>query len=153
MAITVSVVLALLLTTVQASAAPGPSRLPRCVGTYLVVGESGDTSTWTLSADGTVQKTSSSEDAAFFTHQQGAWRQLPSGEVHVTTLDFPVDGVVTPVQVARVDAALTFSNACADLAGSLDLRFYSVPSEDPLDPTDGSFILSEDFTGRQVTAY
>jgi hypothetical protein len=110
-------------------------------------------SLWTLSGDGTAQVTSSAEDSSSFSHQQGAWRQLPSGTVNVTTLDFPVDAAQSPSNVARVDAELQFSNACQDVAGELQLRYYAVPTEDPLDASDGTFILSETFTGRPVTAH
>jgi hypothetical protein len=151
-AIVLSIVFGLLLPTVVASAAPSPSRTPKCVGTYLMVEDLGAWSLWTLSGDGTAQVTSSAEDSADFSHQQGAWRQLPSGLVNVTTLDFPVDDAQNPTNVARVDAELSFSNGCQDVAGGLELRYYAVPSEDPLDPSAGTFILSEDFTGRRVTA-
>jgi hypothetical protein len=115
--------------------------------------ELGAWSLWTISGDGTAQVTSSAEDSADFSHQQGSWRQLPSGVVNVTTLDFPVDGVQSPANVARVDAELSFSNACQDVSGELALRYYAVPSEDPLDPSDGTFLLSETFTGRAVAAH
>ena len=151
--ILLSIVLGLLLSTTAASAAPSPSRTPRCVGTYLMVEDVGAWSLWTLSGDGTAQVTSSAEDSASFSHQQGAWRQLPTGSVNVTTLDFPVDDAQSPANVARVDAELSFSNACQDVAGSLELRYYSVPSEDPLDAGAGTFILSESFTGRPVAAH
>jgi len=151
--ILVSIVLGLLLSTTAASAAPSPSRTPKCVGTYLMVEELGAWSLWTISGDGTAQVTSSAEDSADFSHQQGSWRQLPSGVVNVTTLDFPVDDLLTPENVARVDAELSFSNACHDVSGELELRFYAVPSEDPLDATDGTFILGVTFTGRAVAAH
>jgi hypothetical protein len=120
-----------------------------------MVEQFGAWSLWTLSGDGTAQVTSSAEDAtsARFSHQQGAWRQLPTGAVNVTTLDFPVDEAQNPTAVARVDAELSFSNACQDVAGELELRYYAVPSEDPLDPSDGASLLSETFTGRAVTAH
>jgi hypothetical protein len=152
-AITFSIVLALLLSTVEASAAPVTSRMPTCAGTYLVVGDSGTWAMWTLSADGTAQVTNSSEDAYSFSHEQGAWRQLPSGVVNATVLDFTVEGAASPTQVARVDASMTFSNACHELAGDLELRNYAVPSEDPLDMNAVSVIFSESFTGRLVTAH
>jgi hypothetical protein len=152
-AILLSIVLGLLLSTTAASAAPSPSRTPKCIGTYLMTEELGAWSLWTLSGDGTAQVTSSAEDSAAFSHQQGAWRQLPTGAVNVTTLDFPVDDAQTPTAVARVDAELSFSNACQDVAGDLELRYYAVPSEDPLDPSAGTFILSETFTGRPVAAH
>lgn len=153
-AILLSIVLGLLLPSVVASAAPSPSRTPRCVGTYLMAEEpDGAWSLWTLSGDGTAQVTSSAEDSASFSHQQGAWRQLPTGAVNITTLDFPVDAAQVPANVARVDAELSFSNACQDVAGELELRYYQVPDEDPLDPSAGTYILSETFTGRPVTAH
>ena len=151
--IVLTVLLALLVSTVQASAAP-TAGTPNCVGTYLVVENSDVQSLWTLSRDGTTQVTSSAEDAVpSFSHQQGAWRRVPSGPVNVTTLDFPVDGTYAPTTVARVDAVLAFSNACQDVSGSLELRTYAVPAEDPLDPSAGTFVLSETFTGRLVTAH
>ena len=118
-----------------------------------MVEQLGAWSLWTLSGDGTAQVTSSAEDSAAFSHQQGAWRQLPTGTVNVTTLDFPVDGAESPSAVARVDAELSFSNGCQDVAGVLELRYYAVPSEDPLDPSAGTFILGETFTGRPVIAH
>ena len=151
--ILLSIVLGLLLSTTAASAAPSPSRTPKCVGTYLMVEDLGAWSLWTISGDGTAQVTSSAEDSADFSHQQGSWRQLPSGVVNVTTLDFPVDDLLTPENVARVDAELSFSNACHDVSGELELRYYAVPSEDPLDATDGTFILGVTFTGRAVAAH
>ena len=151
--IVLSIVLGLVLSTTAASAAPAPSRTPKCVGTYLMVEQLGAWSLWTLSGDGTAHVTSSAEDSAAFSHQQGAWRQLPTGTVNVTTLDFPVDELESPAAVARVDAELAFSNACQDVAGALELRYYAVPSEDPLDPSAGTFILGETFTGRPVIAH
>jgi hypothetical protein len=149
----VAIVFGMLLTTSVVSAAPVPSRTPKCVGTYLLVGEGGDMDIWTLSGDGTAQVTSSAEDVAAFSHEQGSWRQLPTGVVNATVLDFPIDGEGTPSQVARVDATLTFSNACRDVALDLDLRYYQVPAEDPLDPTAGTYLLSESYTGRAVAAH
>jgi hypothetical protein len=143
---------ALLLLTVQAGAASSGSRFPKCAGTYLYVGDAGDYQLWTFSADGTAQLTNSTEDVFAFTHEQGAWRQLPSGVVHLTTLDFPVDNAVTPATISRVDASVTFAAGCATFSGSLELRTYSIPSQDPLDPADGSHVLFEDFSARQVTA-
>ena len=148
-----TIVLGLLLSTTVVSAAPVPSRTPKCVGTYLLVGDEGDWYMFTLSGDGTVQATSSAEDAVRFSHEQGSWRQLPTGIVNVTVLDFPIDDAGTPTTVARVDATFLFSNACHDVSADLDLRYYQVPAEDPLDPTDGTSILTESYTGRALIAH
>jgi hypothetical protein len=117
-----------------------------------MVEELGAWSLWTLSGDGTAQVTSSAEDSADFSHQRGAWRQLPSGVVNVTTLDVRVDDAQVSTNVARVDAELSFTDACQDEAGELELRYYAVPSEDPSVRRPGAFILSEAFTGRHVKA-
>jgi hypothetical protein len=126
----------------------------RCTGTYLVTGALGDLQLWSFSDEGTIQVTNSAEDEQAFSHGQGAWRRLRSGGgVHLTILDFPVDGVIPPSTMARVDAALTFGRSCATLSGELSLRFYSLPAEDPLNPAAGTHVLTETFTGRLVNAW
>jgi hypothetical protein len=98
--------------------------------------------------------TNSAEDEQAFSHGQGAWRRLqPGGGIHLTILDFPVDGLIAPSSIARVDAAVTFGGSCATMSGELNLRFYAVPAEDPLDPAAGTHVLTETFTGRPVNAW
>lgn len=121
-----------------------------CVGTYLVEESGGVVSLWTFSRDRTLQTTSSAEDAANFTHSQGAWRRDSRGTVTSTALDFPVDGVFPPATISRVDASMTFSNNCRDMAGSLDLRIYDATTEDPLNIVGEPIVLSDTFTGRRV---
>lgn len=138
-------------TTGAAKAAPNSRK---CIGTYLMVEGSGTQSLWTFGTNGTLQITSSAQDVddAFtdgFSHQQGAWKRAGSGMVKTTTLDFATDGAYAPTSIARVDALVTFSNACQNVSGSFDLRFYPTPA-DPLDINAASVAFSDTLTGRLV---
>jgi hypothetical protein len=137
----------------RVGAASGNSR--KCIGTYLMVEGSGTQSLWTFASDGTLQITSSAQDVDDeftdnFSEQHGAWKRAGQGNVETTTLDFTVDGLYAPTRIARVDALVTFSNACRDVTGSFDLRFYVMPA-DPLDINAGTLAFSDMVTGRQVT--
>ena len=85
-------------------------------GTYLVEQGDGTQSLWTLSKDGDVHITSSAEAALQFSHEQGVWRQSGARTAKITTLDFSfgpqVNGEEPPLAIARVDAQLTFLEAC-----------------------------------------
>lgn len=136
---------------------PGDPGAHACMpGTYLVEQDDGTQSVWTLSRDGEVHITSSAEAALQFSHEQGVWKQSGARIAKVTTLDFsfgpPVNGEEPPLAIARVDARLTFFDACHRVAGSFELRFFDPQSEDALDPsTDTGEPLIGMFTGRRLT--
>lgn len=121
-----------------------------CSGTYLVdLGQS--EALWTLSRDGAILITDSAEQVYGFSHQQGAWRRTSAGEIRATWLDFNFDAnAPTPASYSRIDASLVFARDCDTFSGSLDLRNY-LPTDDPLDPTGGEFVIEDvTFTGRVV---
>lgn len=142
------VLFAIAMMATRVDAAGANSR--RCIGTYLVVEGSGVQSLWTFGTDGTLQVTSSAEDAETFSHMQGAWKRIGPGMVETTSLDFDIDGVHAPTSIARVDALVTFSNACSNVAGTFELRFYPTPA-DPLDINAATVVFSDTLTGREVT--
>jgi hypothetical protein len=125
-------------------------------GTYLIKQEDGTQSLWSLSRDGGVHITSSAEAELQFSHEQGIWQQTGPRTARITTLDFsfrrPPDDGVSPLSIARVDAQLTFFEACRRVEGNFELRFFDPQSEDALDPlTDTGDPLGGAFTGRRLT--
>lgn len=126
-------------------------------GTYLVKEGSGTQSLWTLSDDGTLQITSSSQIVFNFSHIQGAWRQTKRHHARAVGLDFnfmtePVGNGVPPASIARLDISLSFSRNCREMQGDFELRFFDSETEDPLDLSTGPGApTSQDtFEGRRV---
>ncbi len=140
---------------VSAGAAGSGGCIP---GVYLVQEGSGTQSLWSFSSDGTIHSTSSAQGALHFGDGYGAWRQERGQQVRSTFLDFsynssPIDGGFPPSSVARVDAVSTFSERCAEIHGTFELRFFDPATEDPLDrATDAGSPIPDTFTGRRVTA-
>jgi hypothetical protein len=118
-----------------------------CDGTYLV-GFDNIKNLWTFSMDGTVQVTDSQELDINLSHAQGAWQRATSaGEVKAMWLAFLND---SELSYARVDADITFENACDTLTGTLDARTYTI-DQDPLDPIGGTLVAENiSFTGRRI---
>jgi hypothetical protein len=125
-------------------------------GVYLVQESSGTQSLWSFSGDGTIHTTSSAQGAFHFGDGYGGWKQTRHQQVGSTFLDFtynpsPTGSGVPPSAVARVDALSSFSEHCAEIHGTFELRFFDPVSEDPLDrATDTGEPVVETFTGRRV---
>jgi len=96
-------------------------------GTYLVEQDDGTQSLWTLSKHGDVQITSSAEAELQFSHEQGVWKPSSARTARVTTIDFSfgprVNGGVAPLSIARVDALLTFFEACHRVEAKVPREF------------------------------
>ncbi|HXC53053.1 MAG TPA: hypothetical protein VN634_19355 [Candidatus Limnocylindrales bacterium] len=150
----------LLATSLFAFAVPaGAAAIGGCIpGVYLVREGSGTQSLWSFSTGGTIHSTSSAQGALHFGDGYGAWKQGRGQQVRSTFVDFsynssPIDGGFPPTSVARVDAVSTFSERCAEIHGTFELRFFDPASEDPLDPaTDAGGTITDTFTGRRVSA-
>jgi hypothetical protein len=131
---------ALLLFFVGISAPLSSAAHVGCIaGTYLVKEGSGTQGLWTLSADGTLQITSSAEVAFNFSHIQGAWRPDSWRRAKAVAIDFnfipaPVGDGAPPAAIARIDIAMLFSRECDEMEGELELRFFDPEMEDPLSP-------------------
>ena len=131
-------------------AGPNGSCIP---GAYLVEEQSGAWSLWTISKDGTIQSSSSSQATFHFSDAHGAWRQTRSLGAKATLLDFNFGSTPPPDSIARVDATFSFSKKCTELQGSFELRFFDPASEDPLDVnSDSGDPITDSFTGRRITA-
>ncbi len=123
-------------------------------GTYFVRESSGTQSLWTFSQDGTYQSASSAEAARSFGHIQGAWKKTGARELRSTGLAFTFSGGngdvgVPPLRTARVDTVMSFTNKCAEVEGTFQVRFFG-PDDDPVSEP-GEFVFSDTFTGRRVT--
>jgi hypothetical protein len=146
-----------LLFFVGASAPPPSAAHIGCIaGTYLVKEGSGTQGVWTLSADGTLQITSSAEVAFNFSHIQGAWRPDSRRRAKAVAIDFnfipvPVGNGALPAAIARIDIAMSFSRECNEMEGELELRFFDPETEDPLEPATGTGAPTIiNFMGRRI---
>jgi hypothetical protein len=129
------------------------SGFPRsCAGTYLIQEGSGTKSLWTLEADGVFLATSSAQPSFNFSNQQGVWDKDGNQGAKAALLDFSFDGSGTLINIGRVDIALhTVGDGCANVAGTISLRFFEA-GEDPLNPgTDTGSAITDTFTGRRLT--
>ena len=135
------------------SIAVADSGFPRsCAGTYLIQEGSGTKSLWTLGADGVFLGTSSAQPSFNFSNQQGVWDNDGDHGAKAVILDFSFDSPGTLINIGRVDIALhTVGDGCANVAGTLSLRFFEA-GEDPLHPsTDTGSAIPDTFTGRRLT--
>jgi hypothetical protein len=123
-----------------------------CAGTYLIQEGGGAKSLWTLEADGAFLATSSAQPSFNFSNQQGVWDKDGNRGAKAVLLDFSFDGSGTLINIGRVDIAIhTVGGGCANVAGTLSLRFFEA-GEDPLNPsTDTGSAITDTFTGRRLT--
>lgn len=151
LAIFLTMTLAVSLFAAEAQAG-GSDKYPKCfVGTYLVEEGNGTKSIWTLGARGVMLITSSAQPSLNFSDAQGAWVRTGKLEASATSLDFSFDGEGNLLNVAKVNADLSFTDKnCREIEGEFTVLFYE-PGVDPLDP--GSVpenAVSDTFTGRRV---
>ena len=114
----------------------------RCAGTYLIEmapGPAGHGAQhfWTLTKDGALLGTSSTQRVFHFSDAQGVWERDGNEGAKVVWLNFSFDpdsGEV--INVARRDITLhTVGRGCDNVAGTSTLRrFETDTEEDPLDP-------------------
>ena len=105
-----------------------------------------------MEADGVFLGTSSAQPSFNFSNQQGVWDKDGNQGAKAVILDFSFDGSGALINIGRVDIALhTVGDGCANVAGTISLRFFT-GGEDPLDPsTDTGSAITDTFTGRRLT--
>jgi hypothetical protein len=130
-----------------------------CAGTYLIEMTPGPAGhgaqhLWTLTKDGALLGTSSTQRVFHFSDAQGVWERDGHQGVKAVWLNFSFDPVSgEAISVARRDITLhTVGHGCDNVAGTSTLRrFEAGTMEDPLDPaSDTGEPVIQPFTGRRV---
>ncbi|MEW6144973.1 MAG: hypothetical protein AB1598_08165 [Thermodesulfobacteriota bacterium] len=134
------------------SLAGGSDKYPKCfIGTYLVEEGNGTKSIWSLGARGIILITSSAQPSLNFSDAQGAWIRTGKLEASATSLDFSFDDEGGLLNIAKVNAAIRFTDKnCLGIEGEFTVLFYE-PGVDPLDPDSvPDNVVSDTFTGQRV---
>jgi hypothetical protein len=130
-----------------------------CAGTYLIEmapGPAGHGAQhfWTLTKDGALLGTSSTQRVFHFSDAQGVWERDGDQGVKAVWLNFSFDPDSDEVSnITRRDITLhTVGRGCDNVAGTSTLRrFEAGTTEDPLDPaSDTGEPVTQTFTGRRV---
>jgi hypothetical protein len=131
----------------------------RCAGTYLIQMTPGPAGhgaqhLWTLTKDGALLGTSSTQLVFNFSDAQGVWERDGNQGAKAVWLNFSFDpdsGEV--IEVTRRDITLhTVGRGCDNVAGTSTLRRFEAGQEDPLNPaSDTDEPVIQPFTGRRVS--
>ena len=130
-----------------------------CAGTYLIEMTPGPAGhgaqhLWTLTKDGALLGTSSTQRVFHFSDAQGVWERDGDQGVKAVWLNFSFDPDSDEVSnITRRDITLhTVGRGCDNVAGTSTLRrFEAGTTEDPLDPaSDTGEPVTQTFTGRRV---
>jgi hypothetical protein len=130
-----------------------------CAGTYLIEllpARPGPANLhlWTLTKDGALLGTSSTQRVFHFSDAQGVWERDGDQGVKAVWLNFSFDPDSDEVSnITRRDITLhTVGRGCDNVAGTSTLRrFEAGTTEDPLDPaSDTGEPVIQPFTGRRV---
>ena len=129
-----------------------------CAGTYLIQMTPGPAGhgaqhLWTLTKDGALLGTSSTQRVFHFSDAQGVWERDGDQGVKAVWLDFSFDpDSGEAIRFTRRDITLhTVGHGGDNVAGTSTLRFFEVGKEDPLDPASATEEpVIQPFTGRRV---